>query len=115
MKYILFLTSFSRFKYRLPQYSFRIFSHKVPSSPVITLEKGLDIKVKIDRNTLALLERLSLVKYNTPEGVKVLEDSINFANKVLHIDTNGIDPLYSVLENEYVLTVYYVLYIYNKW
>lgn len=75
-------------------------SHKVPVRPVTGLENRKDQKVVVDRNTLSLLERLSLVKCDTAEGVKVLEDSIAFANKILHIDTNDVEPLYSVLENE---------------
>ncbi|KAJ0177166.1 hypothetical protein K1T71_007175 [Dendrolimus kikuchii] len=100
MRYSLFFISFGKIKYHLPHLSVKSLSSKVPLNPIITLEKDQSKGVKIDRNTLALLERLSLVKYNTPEGVKVLEDSINFANKILHIDTDGIKPLYSVLENE---------------
>ncbi|RVE45240.1 hypothetical protein evm_010130 [Chilo suppressalis] len=58
--------------------------------------------VRVDKNTLALLERLSLVKCDSTEGLTVLEDSIAFANKILHINTDNVDPLYSVLENENV-------------
>ncbi|XP_068631622.1 glutamyl-tRNA(Gln) amidotransferase subunit C, mitochondrial [Battus philenor] len=73
---------------------------KVPKSPVNTLEKKQNSKFKIDSNTIALLERLSLVKCDTVEGVEILEDSIAFADKILHLNTDSIDPLYSVLENE---------------
>lgn len=31
--------------------------------------------------------------------MKVLEDSIEFASKIQNIDTNGVEPLYTVLEN----------------
>lgn len=73
---------------------------KIPSSPVITFEKNDTPKVNLDSKTIALLERLSLVKCDNKEGVKVLEDSIAFADKILHINTDNIEPLYSVLENE---------------
>nr|XP_053608090.1 glutamyl-tRNA(Gln) amidotransferase subunit C, mitochondrial [Plodia interpunctella] len=73
---------------------------KVPATPISTLEKRTEENVKIDNNTLALLERLSLVKCDTIEGVKVLEDSIAFADKILHINTENVKPLYSVLEDE---------------
>lgn len=76
------------------------FNSKVPTTPIPTLEKQDHSKVTIDNNTISLLERLSLVKCDTAEGVKALEDSIAFANKVLHINTDNIEPLYSVLENE---------------
>ncbi|KPJ08167.1 GatC-like protein [Papilio machaon] len=76
------------------------FCSKVPVVPVTTLERKNNSQFKVDSNTIALLERLSLVKCDTVEGVEVLEDSIAFADKILHINTDNIEPLYSVLENE---------------
>lgn len=73
---------------------------KIPKSPVLTLENAQHSVVKVDKNTISLLERLSLVKYDTTEGVLILEDSITFANKILHINTEDVQPLYSVLENQ---------------
>lgn len=78
----------------------RQFAAKVPTTPVNTLENNKIKRTKVDTNTIALLERLSLVKFDTEEGVKVLEDSIAFADKILHIDTNNVEPLYTVLENQ---------------
>ncbi|XP_014367619.2 glutamyl-tRNA(Gln) amidotransferase subunit C, mitochondrial [Papilio machaon] len=78
----------------------RTFCSKVPVVPVTTLERKNNSQFKVDSNTIALLERLSLVKCDTVEGVEVLEDSIAFADKILHINTDNIEPLYSVLENE---------------
>lgn len=34
------------------------------------------------------------------EAVQTLEDSIEFASKILHIDTTDIEPLYTVLEDQ---------------
>lgn len=78
----------------------RQFSAKVPKTPVNTLENNKIKRTKVDTNTIALLERLSLVKCDTEEGVKVLEDSIAFADRILHIDTSNVEPLYTVLENQ---------------
>ncbi|XP_063380717.1 glutamyl-tRNA(Gln) amidotransferase subunit C, mitochondrial [Cydia fagiglandana] len=100
MKYRLILTSYSIFKSINSRLSLRHFSSKVPLTPVNTLEKQESTRVKVDKNTLALLERLSLVKCDTAEGVNVLEDSIAFADKILHINTDNVEPLYSVLEKE---------------
>ncbi|XP_045497227.1 glutamyl-tRNA(Gln) amidotransferase subunit C, mitochondrial [Colias croceus] len=72
----------------------------IPRCPINTIENTENKKPKLDSNTIALLERLSLVKCDTNEGVTVLEDSIEFANKILHINTDNVDPLYSVLEDE---------------
>lgn len=72
---------------------------KVPLVPVQQFEKNqVAEKVTVDKNTLALLERLSLVKTDPVEGLQILEDSIAFANQILHIDTDHVEPLYSVLE-----------------
>lgn len=87
----------------------RALCSKVPSAPIVTLERQKESKVKVDKNTLALLERLSLVKCDNAEGVKVLEDSIAFADKILYINTDNIEPLYSVLENEWAY-LYSTLY-----
>lgn len=81
-------------------FQFSRFSSKVPSIPVQTLEKKETERIKLDTNTISLLERLSLVKCDTDEGVRVLEDSIAFANKILHISTDNVQPLYTVLENQ---------------
>ncbi|XP_059045404.1 glutamyl-tRNA(Gln) amidotransferase subunit C, mitochondrial [Achroia grisella] len=92
------LSSYSKIKYI--QTLSRNFGDKVPIGPVNSLEKCENKKVVIDQNTLGLLERLSLVKCDTADGIKVLEDSIAFANKILHINTDNVQPMYSVLEEE---------------
>lgn len=79
---------------------FSRFSSKVPTTPVNTLEQETKSEIIITKSTLSLLERLSLVKCDTTEGVKVLHDTISFANKILHLDTTNVTPLVSVLENE---------------
>lgn len=88
--------------FSLVQFSqhFRHLNSKIPACPVSTLENEDTAPVKVDRNTISLLERLSLVKYDSVEGVKILEDSIAFANKILHVNTDGVEPLYSVLEEK---------------
>lgn len=102
MKHRLALSSYTLIKTISTKLHLRNFCSKVPLTPIHTLEKQENIKVNVDKNTLALLERLSLVKCDTAEGVKVLEDSIAFADKILHINTDNVEPLYSVLEEEYV-------------
>ncbi|XP_045771653.1 DNA polymerase subunit gamma-2, mitochondrial-like isoform X3 [Maniola jurtina] len=97
MQFNFAIRTFSKTKYILLP---RRFNSKVPIHPVITLEKQAHERTKVDTNTISLLERLSLVKCDTDEGVNVLEDSIAFADKILHIDTTGVEPLYTVLEKE---------------
>lgn len=97
MKYCYVFGSFSKLRniYWINRYQ----SSKVPLLPVQTLEKSkVDEKVTVDKNTIALLERLSLVKTDPVEGLQILQDSIEFANQILHVDTDNVEPLYSVLE-----------------
>lgn len=53
----------------------------------------------IDAQTIALLERLSLVEFGNTEGIKTLEEAVAFADQILQIDTSGVEPLVSVLED----------------
>lgn len=98
MKFKFAFITFCKVKYI--QILSRNIGGKVPTTPVNTLEKYQNKKVVVDKNTLNLLERLSLVKCDTTKGTKVLEDSIAFADKILHINTDNVEPLYSVLEEE---------------
>lgn len=91
-------TSYSRFK--AVNLLARAYSSKVPTTAVVVVRKPEKSEVKVEKNTLALLERLSLVKCDTAEGVKVLEDSISFADQILHINTEEVEPLYTVLEDQ---------------
>ncbi|CAG5092811.1 Similar to BRAFLDRAFT_270748: Glutamyl-tRNA(Gln) amidotransferase subunit C [Cotesia congregata] len=58
-------------------------------------------EIKISRETIAKLERLSLVDFGNEAGIKRLEAAIKFAEQLrsLKID-DSIKPMYCVLENE---------------
>ncbi|XP_055533407.1 glutamyl-tRNA(Gln) amidotransferase subunit C-1, mitochondrial [Wyeomyia smithii] len=75
---------------------------KVPQKPHISsLTSGIaPPRIEIDEATVQLLERLSLVDLDSKEAHKTLEDSIEFASQILTIDTEGVEPLYTVLENQ---------------
>ncbi|XP_055699588.1 glutamyl-tRNA(Gln) amidotransferase subunit C, mitochondrial [Phlebotomus papatasi] len=73
---------------------------KVPSTPIEIPESGKTVpKISIDEDTIHLLERLSLVNIDSKEALKIVEDSITFADKILDINTEGVEPLYTVLED----------------
>ncbi|XP_035785749.1 glutamyl-tRNA(Gln) amidotransferase subunit C, mitochondrial-like isoform X3 [Anopheles albimanus] len=83
------------------------FATKVPQQPYVTTEPTVpttlqepDTKPVIDRQTVQLLERLSLVDLETNDALETLGDSIGFASRILAIDTEGVEPLYTVLERE---------------
>lgn len=82
-------------------------STKVPQQPHERVPKadagsakGQTPLIAINQQTVQLLERLSLVNLDSKEALKTLQDSIEFASRILPIDTNGVEPLYSVLERE---------------
>ncbi|RWS01050.1 hypothetical protein B4U79_01057, partial [Dinothrombium tinctorium] len=52
------------------------------------------------RKIVVLLEKLSLVNFANIEGVKRLEEAIKFADRLKEVNTDGVKPMYSVLEND---------------
>lgn len=56
--------------------------------------------LSIDEETIKHLERISLVDFANKRGIARLEEAIKFANKLEAVDTTGVQPLVSVLENE---------------
>uniref|UniRef100_T1J6E0 Glutamyl-tRNA(Gln) amidotransferase subunit C, mitochondrial n=1 Tax=Strigamia maritima TaxID=126957 RepID=T1J6E0_STRMM len=73
----------------------------IPSKPIDQRidESQLPPKTKIDIATIEHLERLSLVDFANEAGVQRLEDAIRFADQLFLVDTNGVEPMVSVLEN----------------
>ena len=47
------------------------------------------------------LERLALVDFRTKEGLICLEKAIQFADQLHVVNTNGVEPMDSVLEERY--------------
>ncbi|KAJ8935242.1 hypothetical protein NQ314_012917 [Rhamnusium bicolor] len=69
-----------------------------PVDSKIDLQK-LPPKTKIDADTIALLEKLSLVDCANKRGIETLEAAIEFADQILQVDTSNIEPLTTVLED----------------
>ncbi|XP_066140395.1 glutamyl-tRNA(Gln) amidotransferase subunit C, mitochondrial [Euwallacea fornicatus] len=59
----------------------------------------LPSRTKIDVDTIALLERLSLVDCANKKGIDTLEAAIEFADQIQQVDTTGVEPLITVLED----------------
>lgn len=73
----------------------------VPQKPVkskIDLNK-LPPRTSIDASTIAHLERLSLVDCANKQGIETLEEAIAFADQILDVNTEGVQPLITVLED----------------
>ncbi len=47
------------------------------------------------------LERLALVDFGNEAGIKRLEAAIRFADQIHLVDTEGVEPMDSVLEDRY--------------
>lgn len=71
---------------------------KVPSEPFIERIPPPG-KTEIDEDTISHLENLSLVNCANREGIQILQDAIQFAEKILTINTSNTLPMYTVLEN----------------
>lgn len=75
------------------------FQTKVPLEPIQSSTPISKENIEIDSKTIQLLERLALVDLDSKEALKTLQDSIEFANRIVDIDTTGVEPLYTVLED----------------
>lgn len=86
----------------------------VPHNPVLSkidLNK-LPPRTEIDAETIAHLERLSLVDCANRQGIKTLEDAIAFADQILQVDTTGVEPLVTVLEDRYTASnLFYIVIV----
>lgn len=72
---------------------------KTAVSSKIDLNK-LPPRTKIDATTIALLERLSLVDCANRRSIETLEEAISFADQIQQLNTEGVEPLVSVLEDK---------------
>ncbi|KAK7487897.1 hypothetical protein BaRGS_00020798 [Batillaria attramentaria] len=82
-------------------FSIRQLSSKVPNKPTWTpVDSSKLPQVKeISRELVDHLERLSLVEFSNEEGLKRLNDAIQSANQLYIVNTDGVEPLDTVLED----------------
>lgn len=74
---------------------------KVPQTPVpAAFPDTSKNPIEIDTNTIKLLERLSLVDLDSDQALETLKSSIQFADKIANINTDNVQPLYTVLEHQ---------------
>ena len=81
--------------------SVRNLNSKIPKEPFIPVidKSRLPLPTKIDNETIAHLERLSLVDFGNTKGIEILEAAIEFADQLVLVDTTGVEPMFTVLEN----------------
>ncbi|XP_076452577.1 glutamyl-tRNA(Gln) amidotransferase subunit C, mitochondrial-like [Babylonia areolata] len=77
------------------------FSTKVPEKPTwIPVDSSkLPAVEEISRELVDQLERLSLVEFSNEEGLQRLSAAIQSANQLYMVDTEGVEPMSSVLED----------------
>lgn len=51
----------------------------------------------VNKDIVESLERLALVDFSTDAGIRRLEQSIKFADKLMEVDTSGVEPLISTV------------------
>ncbi|XP_046572779.1 glutamyl-tRNA(Gln) amidotransferase subunit C, mitochondrial-like [Haliotis rubra] len=86
---------------RLSKPAKRRFASKVPENPTwIEIDpKKLPEVPKISKELVEQLERLSLVEFTNEEGIACLSAAIQSANILYMVNTDGVEPLDTVLEN----------------
>ena len=89
-----------RFSETLLKRSMSSFHPSIPPSPVSSKFSASEKKTVIDQETIEHLERISLVDFANVRGIERLEEAIELADVITKVDTNGVEPLYSILEDE---------------
>ncbi|KAG8597004.1 hypothetical protein GDO81_002138 [Engystomops pustulosus] len=75
---------------------------KVPQSPTWTIEPDTSTQdCHVSAEVIDHLERLALVDFRNQDGVQRLERAIQFASQLHNVNTEGVEPLSSVLEDRY--------------
>lgn len=69
------------------------------SNDVEDIDRISEGGIKIDMDLVQHLERTSLVDFDNEEALKRLEEAVQFANTLFEVDTTGVEPLTSVLED----------------
>uniref|UniRef100_A0A3P8U337 Glutamyl-tRNA(Gln) amidotransferase subunit C, mitochondrial n=1 Tax=Amphiprion percula TaxID=161767 RepID=A0A3P8U337_AMPPE len=82
-------------------YSSQPHNPKVPKMPTWepVPEDQLPQPAQIPADLVDKLERLALVDFRTKQGLECLEKAIRFADQLHVVDTSGIEPMDSVLED----------------
>ncbi|XP_036455164.1 glutamyl-tRNA(Gln) amidotransferase subunit C, mitochondrial [Colossoma macropomum] len=77
------------------------FSSKIPPFPTWepVAESQLPPPTKVSLDLVDKLERLALVDFGNQEGVNCLEKAIRFADQLHVVNTDGVEPMDSVLED----------------
>lgn len=70
----------------------------MPSEPLPKAPRCSEA-ISLDQSTVELLERLSLVDFSNAEAVTRLEEAVKFASVIMNVDTTGVAPMVTPLED----------------
>ncbi|XP_046872743.1 glutamyl-tRNA(Gln) amidotransferase subunit C, mitochondrial isoform X1 [Hypomesus transpacificus] len=85
---------------RRRQCSSHISNTKVPLTPTWKpMQSNLTQPAGVSADLVDKLERLALVDFRNQEGLVCLEKAIQFANQLHAVNTDGVEPMDSVLED----------------
>lgn len=76
-------------------------SDQIPEAPVWgqVEERELPPATKVTSEMASYLEQLSLVNFENNSAIKRLESAIRFADQLLSVNTEGVEPMDSVLQD----------------
>lgn len=117
---ILLISSCAKYTLKIVQIHFCFISNKINSSlhlkdflvllllriyfiflKYVTMFHFSSQATRVSPDLVDKLERLALVDFGSKEGVDCLEKAIRFADQLPVINTDGVDPMDSVLEDRY--------------
>uniref|UniRef100_A0AC34QEJ4 Glu-AdT subunit C n=1 Tax=Panagrolaimus sp. JU765 TaxID=591449 RepID=A0AC34QEJ4_9BILA len=75
----------------------KIASPKNPKVKRVQVPSNLD-ELPLSKEMLTKLEQLSALRFQSVEEIESVEEDIRLAQKVFEVDTTGVEPLYSVVE-----------------
>lgn len=61
---------------------------------------------EVDSHLINHLEQLALVDFRTQEAVERLNDAIKFADQLLTVDVNHVEPMVSPLDDRFSLLLF---------
>ncbi|KAK8755051.1 hypothetical protein V5799_002247 [Amblyomma americanum] len=70
----------------------------IPPEPLPKAARASET-ITLDQGTVDLLERLSLVDFSNAEAVTRLEEAVKFASVIMNVDTTGVAPMVTPLED----------------
>ena len=75
-------------------------SCKVPKEPAWTANERKAEIPEISEELARYLERTSLVEFSSADGIRQLNEAIEFADQIQEVNTEGVEPSFSLHENE---------------